>query len=1183
MLSNQTYILQDKKEREIALDCTKSIHCESPAGAGKTSLLTQRYLKLLASSDHPFQILALTFTNKAAGEMRQRIWNALLMAEEGTEIDSNQVVIAKKVLKRHKDNLHLIYSPEGLRIMTFHSLCLAIVRSSPLEAEIPPDISIIEGVEYEEILKQVADETLSRIAALEEGDPKRSSLENRLLRTNNNWSRLRADCINLIKRRDYLKDLIRFVSLHPDMHSLKEMLNKGIGNLINLILEKARTSLLSTDLGKNWKDFAQCLDKINEIPINKVPDNYRRMDLLPDAAWPALSQWQFLADLLTTKEGKARKRFSQDKAFKECLKQTHADEWIRVLPQDVCDILQELKTLPIDGYDDWQIQSIYDLIILMGEIISAWQETCWQMGVIDFVGLEIACLKVFNNIEVPDIRMILDSRINHILIDEFQDTSRNQWDLLQNLCDGWTRGDGRTLFLVGDPKQSIYGFRKAEVSLFIEAKDGLPVSGKGRLPLESITLKHNFRSCPGLVEWTNDIFEKTIMVHPREDLDEVPYSPATASIEGQSELSLALFFQNEMVKDPQITEANWLAHSVMELDRRIDEGETIGILLFARTRIPLYLQAFRDMGFPVMVTEGLLLTDKIEVLSMHQMMKALIRPHDDLAYAVLLRSPWCWCIPDILCMIRNQPSTLWADKIEGFVKSSQGEEIRTWWEIFKRARMRVGRDPLSKVMKNVWLNMDGAYKLANRFGSDSVSNIMRYLDLVDECEMLIPEETLEKVEVALESAYLPSPPEASRSRVTIMTVHKAKGLEFDHVFCPFLDWDPLGGGRFDQPPYLMDTNHYGENIMALKKDQREESQDPVYKLLLSRIDGKRIAESKRIFYVAVTRAKKGLYLSGISLFKNGRLSVRCKDSPLSYLLIHEGIGEWELESHDQEGLWKAGNTDLSVQLNPSSLLEKSSPLRPSVPIPETVPEPVAVSIPEPFPKSITEPVMEAFPESIPESVPKPFPEPFSFKPESILYKVITPSESKSEGFQSYPMEAASSRENIVGKEHVRVKGIIIHRILAALSRGGSLPSKKEIEGALYAEGISSNEADQLAGSILEEVCLCINEKTCSWILKTDHKEAYTEWAVEDNPSNHIIRSGIIDRLIFDGERWWIIDYKTVQQDKNDNKDVFMDQQARLYKIQMESYREMVSCYKGIATDKIVLLLYFTSLQKAYIY
>ncbi|MGA1791601.1 MAG: UvrD-helicase domain-containing protein [bacterium] len=1134
-MSDRIKIIDDKQERETALDCTKSIHCESPAGAGKTTLLTNRFLKLLAGVEHPLQILALTFTNKAAGEMRSRISNALRKAEQADEKDLNaQSGIARKVLDRHKNNRHLLYSPDGLRIMTFHSLCYTIVRTSPLEAQLPSEISIIEGVEYDALLREVTDETLSRIGALEKWDPRRTALENWLLRSNNSWPRLRSDCINLIKRRDYLKDLIAVVSLHPDMSAFRERLNHGLGSLIDRFLGKTRDTLLKTDLGEKWPDFSRCLDTIPGAPFLNNPENP-----LPVAEWSNLREWKFLADLLTTKEGKPRKKFSQGPAFMKCIKEIHADQWISALTPQAYRMLQDLKALPVNGYDENHLQSVYDLVILLGEIIASWQDACCQRGVIDFVGLELACLKVFKSTEIPDIQLILDSRINHILIDEFQDTSRHQWELLQSLCAGWTRGDGRTLFVVGDPKQSIYGFRKAEVSLFLESKNGLPLPGQGRLSLDPITLKHNFRSKPGLVEWTNHIFADTVMANPRADVDEVPYSPATASMEGEHRLSMSLFIQTEAFPDPYLAEARWLSRFVSNLDAELDKKERIGILLFARTRIPLYIQAFRDIGLPVMITEGLSLMDRIEVLGMHHMVRALVRPHDDLAYVSILRSPWFWCNPDILCGIRREAGPGWVDKIDHFLNSGKGQEMKTWWEIFKRARNRVGRAPLSDIAKNAWLEIDGAYKLAGLLGAEAVANVMKYLELLEASEMRIPEESLEKVENALENAYLPSPPEASRSKVSIMTVHRAKGLEFDHVFCPFLDWDPLGGGRFDQPAYLMEAGFDDEGILAVRKDQRQDSEDAIYRLLRARGNEKRIAEAKRVFYVAVTRAKKGLYLSGVSTHKNGKISVRCKVSPLSYLIKHEGIGEWEPGPNELDNVEKTGDSGLPIRINPLLSLEKH-----------------------------------------PACAPPPLPEPLPIVPEPLSYQIITPSGIKADESLSISSKGPSGKRDAL--HHERIRGVIIHRILAGISNGSGLPSEKAVRSALYKEGIRSDEAGPLADSILKEIMFCLEEKTCAWILGKDHQKAYSEWRIEDHPSEAIIRSGTIDRLIFDGKTWWIVDYKTVQMDGED-ADPFIQEQAAIYKPQMLSYREMIAGYFNTDPADIVLLLYFTAMQKSYIY
>ena len=132
------------------------------------------------------------------------------------------------------------------------------------------------------------------------------------------------------------------------------------------------------------------------------------------------------------------------------------------------------------------------------------------------------------------------------------------------------------------------------------------------------------------------------------------------------------------------------------------------------------------------------------------------------------------------------------------------------------------------------------------------------------------------------------------------------------------------------------------------------------------------------------------------------------------------------------------------------------------------------------------------------------------------------------------------------------------------------------------EGIPLEEAGTLADSILNEIIMCLDEETCAWILKNDHKEAYTEWRIEDHPVEAKIRSGVIDRLIFDGLTWWIVDYKTVQRDV-EHTEPFIQVQAELYKPQMHSYREMVANHFNTDPANIVLLLYFTAMQKPYRY
>jgi len=155
-------------------------------------------------------------------------------------------------------------------------------------------------------------------------------------------------------------------------------------------------------------------------------------------------------------------------------------------------------------------------------------------------------------------------------------------------------------------------------------------------------------------------------------------------------------------------------------------------------------------------------------------------------------------------------------------------------------------------------------------------------------------------------------------------------------------------------------------------------------------------------------------------------------------------------------------------------------------------------------------------------------------------------------------------------------------MFAGITRGKGLPPDTAVTVALCSEGIGPVEAGPLARSILDEVNRCIEEETCAWILDRGHPEAYTEWFIEDSPAAGVVRSGIVDRIIFDGSCWWIIDYKTVRSESDDEEAV-IDREAVMYRPQMESYRSMVSRWKGILPERIVLMLYFTAYRKTYRY
>ncbi len=209
-------VLADSEKRKKALDPGGSFHLTAPAGSGKTFLLVARFLRLLGLVDHPRQILALTFTNKAAAEMRERVRNWLNRAKGGSapqnESDAEMLGYASKALAAHGDLEELLLAGEILQICTFHSFCYALASQAPFEAEIAPGSTLIDENEQEFFLRETIDEALHQIGSRGEDDPARRAFMNRLLYLNNSWTALASEMRELVKRRETIHDLVQVLS-----------------------------------------------------------------------------------------------------------------------------------------------------------------------------------------------------------------------------------------------------------------------------------------------------------------------------------------------------------------------------------------------------------------------------------------------------------------------------------------------------------------------------------------------------------------------------------------------------------------------------------------------------------------------------------------------------------------------------------------------------------------------------------------------------------------------------------------------------------------------------------------------------------------------------------------------------------------------------------------------------------
>ncbi|MFH0788678.1 MAG: UvrD-helicase domain-containing protein, partial [Pseudomonadota bacterium] len=1119
-----TTTLQDMAIRQEVLSPGESFHVESPAGAGKTSLLTARFIHLLTQVDHPQEILALTFTNKAANEMLERVQTILLQAEKDIPSDSDWMndllITAKKALKKQAGNKHLFQAPDGLQITTFHSFCNQIIKQAPAEAQVPLEAVILSQEEQNELIQEALGRTQQTLLALPPSDPGRKALERILLYLNNNWKALAADLAQLTAQRDLMLDLLNLVREHPNPDHLDQVLRERFGVLVAGHLKDLRERFASTDLGRQWDPFYRHLVMKGALMSDRLPSG------MPEDNWSDLPAWQAIAELGTTKGGSVRKQFGPKNGFYSGFKQTTWAGYWESLPQPVVDLLQKIKPFPSPETSPVDVGLLFDLILLIGQVVDQYRRSCLKRGVIDFVELEQAALRVLGNEETPaDLQLLLDQRINHVLVDEFQDTSLNQWLLLQYLCAGWSPGDGRTLFVVGDPKQSIYGFRKAEVSLFLKARKGLPLPGQGTLPLKPVYISTNFRSRKKILEFVNALFSQTIMAHPNREADEVPFQEALAAPEMETQepgkIRLALFGKEEDALLSRIKEAAWLAGQVKQVSRDPRNG-SIGILLFARTHLPLYLKALYAQGLQVQVQEGLYLGERPEVRELLSLSKALVRPHDDLAWAALVRSAWCWVGLDELVQISQRSALSLAGKITVFSQDSQAPEaVQRLGQVLAHYQKQVGRHPLHRVVQTVWEELSGPQKVAERFGLSGVRNCRQFLQLLFQAEKGLPEETWSHLEFRLATAYAPPDPLASRSAVQIMTVHHAKGLEFDTVFLPHIDRNPLEGGQRESPPYLLERlpGEREEHLIALRPDRRTKEDSGIYGLLKGLGKERRLGEAKRLFYVALTRAKKNLTISGLVVIKEEEEKAP-DHSLLGYILNHPGY-----EAH------------LEILNDP--------------PVPEPVKEP-------------TQPMA------------KEEHSPWPLASEPLPYRIILPSGLHEEGL--FPAEIDSAGEpspKAFQETFGQARGTVMHRILEHLAEGKDLPTEKAVVTALINEGVGSVAAAEMTPRLLEEVRACQQEAFCSYILRRDHPLAASEFSLEDQVDERTLRSGIIDRLVFDGRQWFIVDYKTTPLPDDMSVVTFFKTQAALYLDQLSAYKEMLARVRLLEPAAIRLFLYFT--------
>lgn len=862
--TDDALLAADIAARRDALDVNRSFIVQAPAGSGKTELLIQRYLGLLGTVAEPEEVLAITFTRKAAAEMRLRVINALREAEAGrgpTE-PHRQVTAAAamRVLARDRDReWGVLDSPSRLRIQTLDALNASVARMLPISAGGGGAASIIEGAPMARLYRQAAAATLEWLAS---GGDTGETVRSVFLHMDANTNVYVAQLAAMLGTRD---QWLPFVGSGRMTDEDAARLRAAVEARLVTIVETAIAAVADALPGEYAGELAAlAAHAARNLAAADKPEHaicrFGEVPEMPASRADDLERWLALADLLLTGTGTVRKQVNVSIGFPATDKDTKArmSDLLEALGGHDAFVaaLAALRDLPPQRYDDAQWDVLRHLFRLLPVAIVEWRRLCAVQGVTDHVEIALAASGALGTADAPgDVALLLDYEIRHILVDEMQDTSRAQYRMLEALTGGWTPGDGRTLFCVGDPMQSIYRFRNAEVAQFLSARH----HGIGSVPLESLVLRQNFRSGSGLVDWFNAVFPSILPSHDDPFSGAISYAPCVPApaLIGHGECRVHPVFGADAEREAAT------GCRLVERTLRDNPGDSVAILVRSRTQLPALLRALRDAGTAYQAVEIDRLTDLPEIIDVLALTRALAHEADRIAWLAVLRGAWVgldWT--DVLHLVAGDKQStvpeLLRDEARMNALSPVGRHaVGRALPILLAALQPDRTETLRQRVERTWFALGGPALLRD---AAEVDNVYRYFDAIGSLERAGTLVDVAELEDMLDGVRAST---STPARVQVMTMHKSKGLQFDHVVLFGLGRQP----RSDSAPLLgwVDLPQDGADdarIISPIGRRDDIDRDPLHRFIGRLSKNKGDHETGRLLYVACTRARRSLHLVG---------------------------------------------------------------------------------------------------------------------------------------------------------------------------------------------------------------------------------------------------------------------------------------------------------------------------------
>jgi ATP-dependent exoDNAse (exonuclease V) beta subunit len=1171
----------DAGARASALDIQHSWIVEAPAGSGKTGLLIQRFLKLLATESvtAPGQVLAITFTDKAAQELRERVQHQLEAALRqdlpSSPFEQQTRTLAEAVLVR--DRLlgwQLLEDPRQLNLRTIDSVCAEIARALPVLSgggrlkPVKDALSLYQAAARSTLLQLGGNNTALNDA-----------LRTVLLHRDGNLADYENLIAEMLEWRDQWGELIPLAQQELDDHYLDHVIRPRLEQAIERVICSALTRLSASIPTDALHDLAILAAELGYAPGYQNGDSpiaiCAGLNHPPGTTAEHLPHWKALIHLLTTASNTWRKESGINKRtiqFDYNRKHPTHQQLASILQQlqqrpDLLEAFATIKSLPPATYPDDQWLVAKALFRLLRHSLAELKLLFAERGECDFSEIALLARQVLRRDGAAEgLSNALGMTLQHLLIDEMQDTSTGQYELIQLLSQGWD-GQSQTVFLVGDPKQSIYLFRQARVERFLRT---MQTGQLGDLTLGRLRLTANFRSQRNLVDQFNLDFAR-IFAAPTESepSDDVPFVPAsalrspspgssvvwhTATVpSGLTSEATTLAVQQQRTADAQA-----IRQIVLDWrNRPLPPGRTkpwsIAVLVTNRSHLKPIVAAFQDAsgGHPIPFNAVKIdrLGERPEVLDLVALTRALLHPADRVAWLAVLHAPWCGLSLADLHTLSGADDPHWKEYcVEDLILerahllSDDGcRLLERTWPVLEAAIPQRGRLPIAQWVERTWRSLGGDASL----DPPATSNAIEYLRLLEQIESELPSGTLDVALLDRRLKELYANPTPRPGAVDLMTIHAAKGLEWDVVLVPALHSTPQ-----------QDRNR------LLAWDEIDAPDGPAATIILAPIHGKgqasyqlnewlrhlrksrAAAERRRLFYVACTRAAEELHL-----FASPKLKKDGTFAPHSASLL--------------EAAWPIAEPIFAHAATrpPATIL--AMPTRP---------EPGGLALAAAA--SPRHPILQRLPAS--------------FDPRA---RFSASPRLPAGDLNSSPHTTRFSRPE--GSFAARSLGNAIHTFLELLAdrlaTGASssallaeLPAlRPRIRTILRGDGLPASDVDKLATSVHTALQSSLADPNGLWLLAA-HPDAASEYAlttIQAAPTtvrlDRIFRAGP-EPLAPGHDHLWIVDYKTSTHGRDGLEDFLATEQLK-YAPQLNIYARTLAALDP--TAKLRIALYYPLLSR----